>query len=167
MANNLSASYQPAWLTYQINGRDNNFTSIQDIQANKIMAAFPSTCTLNTGVQVDTFEVWVKSNNQVAEFDVYQFIPQDTFAAFFTALNALVPADMFEFYDEWVGYRLRDVIPVKNLILGAAHVQNKVFNPQTTTTNIYVDLGNSLGKQIFTVTGVASVSQSEYEAIYA
>ena len=76
MANNLSASFQAAWLTYQINGVDNGLTRIEDIQANKIMAAFPSKCTLENGTEVLTFEVWVKTNNQVRQFDVYQFYRQ-------------------------------------------------------------------------------------------
>lgn len=166
MANNLSASFQTAWLTYQINGVDNGLTRIEDIQANKIMAAFPSKCTLENGTEVLTFEVWVKTNNQVRQFDVYQFIRTNTFDNFFAALNALVPADMFEFYDAWVKFDLRDVIPTKNLILGAAHIQRKQFNPATTETNIYVDLGNQIDKSIFTVTGVASVSQTQYDRVY-
>lgn len=166
MANNLSASFQPYWLTYQINGRDNNFTSIGDLQANKILCAFPSTCTLEDGTVVDSFKVWVANKTRPQQYDVYDFIQTDTFAAFFTALNALVPADLFEFYDEWVAFNLRDRVPPTELILGAAHVQTKVFNPADATTKIYVDLGNAVDKQIFTVTGTASVSQQEYEAIY-
>lgn len=166
MANNLSASYLAAWLTYQINGKDNNFTSILDLQANKILCAFPSTCTLETGVEVDTFKVWVANKTRPQQYDVYDFIPQDTFAAFFTSLNALVPTDLFEFYDEWVAFNLRDKVPTINLILGAAYCQTKVFDPTSTTTKIYVDLGNAVDKQIFTVNGVASISQQEYESIY-
>ena len=59
-----------------------------------------------------------------------------------------------------------DVIPNKNLILGAAHIQRKQFNPATTETNIYVDFGSQINKSIFTVTGVASVSQTEYTNAY-
>jgi len=166
MANNLSASFQAAWLTYQINGVDNGLIRIEDIQANKIMAAFPSKCTLENGTEVLTFEVWVKTNNQVRQFDVYQFIRTSQFSDFFDALNGLVPVDMFEFYDSWVKFDLRDVIPNKNLILGAAHIQRKQFNPATTETNIYVDFGSQINKSIFTVTGVASVSQTEYTNAY-